>query len=422
MKRPATRTAAAPAGAALLALAACSGGVGDGRAPVKIQITSAYGGDSVESYECAAVQLAALATFSGEGDDTLESVSERSTWSSNDTGVAIVSNGDIPIPGATGLYYAQGTVIVLRPGSATITADYAGLRAQYGVSATSIGELRITPELTRMAPQTSQTFKLETTTLESSVPVDLTSVASWQVLTTGAPVTRSGSALQALTGPVNSRFLLEAALPLCGRSVRRELQLSNLRELQLAYEQAADTFLPLGYSDYVRISGLFEDSSAPPQELGLQVTRDLIEGDESTFSETADSAGRLIQPLAAKKPFRFRYELESAGLSVDTRLIEARDLNLMSLRLSTDKAQLELRETLQAQAYGLFSDGIERPIRHNVTWTSRNTSVATVGAGIEGGEITATSLEGDTVVDVSANDLSGLGGEISIHTYRKKPE
>lgn len=416
------RTAAAPAAAALLMLAACSGSVGDGRRPVKIQVTSVYGGDSVDSYECAAVQLTALATFSGEGDDTLEAVSERSTWSSNDTGVAIVSNGDIPIPGGSGLYYAQGTVIVLRPGSATITADYAGLRAQYGISATSIGELSITPELTRLAPETSQTFKLETTTLESSVPLDLTSVAAWRVVTAGAPVSTDGAKLQALTGPVNTPFVLEAALPLCGRSVQRELRLGPLRALHLDYEQAAGLFLPLGYSEYVSVLGLFEDASAPPQELGTQVTGELLEGDEAGYSESADNTGRLIQPLLAKEPLRFRYSLESAGLSVDTRPIEARELDLMALRLSTDDVDLELRDSLQAQAYGLFSDGIERPIRHDLSWSSRSTSIATVGTGIKGGEITAQSLEGDTVIDVRPNDLSGLSGEIAVHTYRKKPQ
>ncbi|PPE75682.1 hypothetical protein C3942_01965 [Solimonas fluminis] len=416
------RTAAAPAAAALLALAACSGGVGDGRRPVKIQVTSVYGGDSLDSYECAAVQLTAVATFSGEGEDTFEAVSERSTWTSNDTGVAIVSNGDIPIPGATGLYYAQGTVIVLRPGSATITADYAGLRAQYGISATSIGDLSITPALTRMAPETSQKFKLETTTAESSVALDLTSVAAWSVVTAGAPVGISGSTLQALTGPVDTPFVLEASLPLCGRAIRRELQLGPLRELQLSYEQAPGVVLPLGYSEYVGILGLFEDASAPPQELAAQVTGELLEGDEAGYSESADTAGRLIKPLQADEPLRFRYTLESAGLSVDTRPIEARDLDLMALRLSTDDAELELRDSLQAQAHGLFSDGIERPIRHDLSWSSRDTSVATVGAGIEGGKITATSLEGDTVIDAAANDLSGLDAEIAVHTYRKRPE
>jgi hypothetical protein len=422
VKRSALRTAAAPAAAALLALAACSGDVGDGRRPVRIQVTSIYGGDSLDSYECAAVQLTAVATFSGEGKDTLEVVSERSTWSSNDTGVAIVSNGDIPIPGTTGLYYAQGTVIVLRPGSATITADYAGLRAQYGISATSIGELSITPELTRMAPETLQKFKLETTTAESSVPLDLTSVAAWGVVTAGAPVSISGSTLQALTGPVDAPFVLEASLPLCGRTIRRELQLGPLRELQLSYEQAADTVLPLGYSEYVGILGLFEDTSAPPQELAAQVTVELLEGDDGSYSETSDTAGRLIRPLLADEPLRLRYTLESAGLSADTRPIEAREMDLMALRLSTDEAELELRDSLQMQAYGLFSDGIERPIRHDLSWSSRDAGVATVGAGIEGGKITATSLEGDTVIDVTANDLSGLDGEIAVHTYRKKPE
>ncbi|AXQ29954.1 hypothetical protein D0B54_15270 [Solimonas sp. K1W22B-7] len=408
--------------AALLALAACSGGVGEGRRPTKLQVTSLYGGDSVETYECAAVTLAAVATFSGEGGDSLDAVSERSSWSSNDTGVAIVSNGDIPIPGSSGLAYAQGTVIVVGPGTATITADYAGLRAQYGVSATAIGELRITPELTRMAPETLQTFELQTTTLDSSVPVDLTEVAAWKVVTAGAPVSSDGSSLQSLSGPVDSPFVLEASLPLCGRSARRELRLGPLRALQLDYEQPAGTYLPLGYSEHVGIHGLFEDASAPPQELASQVTAELLQGDESGFAQSLDEAGRLLRPLLAREPLQLRFILESADISADTRVIEARELDILSLRLSADEAELELRDSLQAQAWGLFEDGIERPVRHDISWSSRNTAVAAVATGIDGGKITAQSLEGDTVIDAAVNDLSGLSGEIAVHTYRKKPE
>lgn len=406
--------------AALLVLAGCKG-VGEGRRPTQLQLTSAYGGDSADTYECVALQLTAYATFTGEGEDTLEAVSERATWVSNDTGVAIVSNGDIQIPGSS-LYYAQGTVIVVGPGTATITADYAGLRAQYGISSTAIGELTITPQLTRLAPETAQTFELKTTTLESSVPVDLTDVAAWSVITAGAPVSSDGSTLQALTGPVDSPFALEAALPLCGRSARQEMSLGNLQSLQLSYEQAAGIPLPVGYSEYIGILGLFEDASAPPQELASQVVGEVLEGDEGAYSETLDTAGRLVRLLEADEPMRFRYTLESAGLSVDTRVLEARELDLMGLRLSTDEVELELRDSLQTEAFGRFSDGIERPVRHDLNWSSRSSTVASVASGIEGGKITAQSVEGDTVIDVAPTDLSGLSAEIAVHTYRKKPE
>lgn len=408
------------AAAALLALAACKG-VGDGRRPTALALTSSYGGDSVESYECATVQLTAAATFSGEGGDTLEDVSARSSWSSNDTGVAMVSNGDIRIPGST-LYYAQGTVIVLGPGTATITADYAGMRAQYGISASSIGELKITPELTRLAPETLQRFELETTTAESRVPLDLTDIAVWRIVTTSAPVALDGSTLTALTGPVDSPFVVEAALPLCGRSAQRELQLGPLRALQLDYDQPAGAPLPLGYSAYARISGLFVDTSAPPQDLGAQVSSEMLLGDASWIGEVADLEGRQLQPYVSGEPLQLRYTLESAGLSVDTPLIQAAELDLLGLRLSTDRVELELRDRLQLEAWGLFEDGIERPIRRNLVWSSRDGSIAAVTNGIGGGELLGQLLEGDTVIDVKSGGLEALTAEVAVHTYYRKPE
>lgn len=407
---------------ALLALAACSVTVGDGRRPTALLVTSLYGGDAVDTYECAAIELAAVATFSGEGADTLEAVSARAHWSSSDAGVAVVSNGDLAIPGGSGLYYAQGTVIVLAPGTATITAEYAGMRAQYGISASPIGELQITPALTRMAPETTQQFALQTTTLDSSVPIDLSDVAVWKIVSAGAPASTSGPTLETLSGPLDSPFVLEAALPLCGRSAQRTLQLGRLKSLQLDYDQPAGAMLPLGYSEFIRIQGLFEDAAAPPQALGTQVELEQVEGEEGDAQRGIDDDGLLLRPLVERIPLRYRVTLDSAGLSADSRTIEARELELRTLRVSPESAELELRETLQAQAWGTFEDGIERPLRRDLAWSTRNSTVAQVANGIDGGEITAQLIEGDTVIDVTADALSGLSAEIAVHSFRRKPE
>jgi len=409
-------------GLALLALAACSDTVGDGRRPVALQLTSLYGGDALDTYECASVELSALATFSGEGADSLEAVNARASWSSSNTSVARVSNGDIPLPDGSGLYYAQGTVVVLAPGTATITAEYAGLQARYAISASAIGELHIEPAMTRIAPETAQAFRLETTLLESSVPVDLSSVAAWRLITAGAAATLSGSTVEALSGPLDTPFTLEAALPLCGRSQQINLQLGRLRALQLDYEQPDGLPLPLGYSAWIGIQGLFEDAAAMPQALGLQVEIERLLGEESDAELGADEDGLLLRPLAAEVPLQYRFSLESNGLVADSRVIEAQELELRSLRVAPEKAGLELRETLQAQAWGSFEDGVERPIQRDLAWSSRNEAVATVGNGIDGGEITAQLGEGDTVIDVAAGALTGLSAEIALRSFRKKPE
>ncbi|HSW13787.1 MAG TPA: Ig-like domain-containing protein [Solimonas sp.] len=407
---------------ALLALAACSGTVGEGRRPTALQLTSQAGGDALETYECAAVELAAVATFSGDGGDSLETVSSRALWSSSNSSVARVSNGDIPLPDGSGLYYAQGTVVVLAPGTATITAEYAGLRARYAISANPIGELRIEPAMTRIAPQTKQAFRLETTLLDSQVPVDLSSVAAWKLVTAGAPATLEGTTVTALSGPLDTAFVLEAALPLCGRNQQRSLQLGRLRELRLSHEQPEGALLPLGYSAWIGILGLFEDDSAEPQELGLQLEMERLAGDEGDAELAVDDTGLLLRPLFAGVPQQLRFSLESSGLSVDSRVIEARELELRSLRVTPEQADLDLRETLQAEAWGLFEDGIERPLRRNLAWSSRNEFVAKVGNGIDGGEISAQSYEGDTVIDVRAGLLTGLSAEIAVSSFRSKPE
>lgn len=405
----------------LLLLAACSADVGEGRGPESLHIVTEDGeGESFETFECAAVTLYALARFAGN-DAQLENVSNRALWTSSDPGVAQVSNGELPLPDGSG-YYGPGAVIALRPGSALITAEYGSLRAQFALSASPIGELRIEPALARLAPETEQTFELTTTVGTSSVPVDVTAAAAWRIVTAGAPASvKDTSTLVALSGPVDEPFVLEARIPLCGRMAQRSLQLGTLQALQLTPEQPAGADLPLGHSEFIRVQGVFSDPAAPPQDLGRQVAVEHLMGESFDAGLDPQDDGIAITPLAERLPLQYRFRLESAGLAADTAVIEARELEMLALRVSPERLDLEIGEEARIEAFGHFEDGIERPVRRRLQWSVRDAAVATVGNGHDGGTVLARRLEADSVIEARDPGLSGLDAEIPLRVFAEKP-
>jgi hypothetical protein len=114
-------------------LAGCSSGVGSGNGPSFVTVaapstTAAL--PSLRMYECLTSGLRALVTFQ---DGSVGDFTSRVVWASSNPGAVQVSNGDIAVPGGTGLY-AKGVLIPTGAGNAVVTANYYGLIGQTAVS------------------------------------------------------------------------------------------------------------------------------------------------------------------------------------------------------------------------------------------------------------------------------------------------
>lgn len=138
--------AAALVAAALLGACDFNFDVGGGTAPTGVKISLVGDDEFYRTYECAAFQLYATAQFDGENANEGD-VTGRVVWRSSNPGVIDVSNGDIRAePGSV---FPAGTVIARSVGTAVIRADYIGLYDEFSVTADPIGDLTITPALTR---------------------------------------------------------------------------------------------------------------------------------------------------------------------------------------------------------------------------------------------------------------------------------
>lgn len=410
-------------GAAALLLAALLGGcdsldVGDGTGPSGITISYGSLVGAYQTYECAAFNLNATAHFVGSNESDGD-VTTRVLWTSSNPGIIDVSNGEIEAEPGSGSYFPAGTVIARAPGTAVIRADYVGLSDAFSVTADAIESLAITPELTRLAPGSTQQFALEVRFEDGEPAQDLTASAIWTLPTAGAPATLStGALLEAVTDPLDRPFALVAQLFTCDRRAERELSLDALRELHLDYEQPQDLAVPLGYTDEIRVEALFEDETAPAQNLSNQVEIEQTLGD-ADYASVAAGETLTVSGLQADAPARFAIRYAPLDLQVATRRYVFGEVELQSLRVSPERSELHYPDTLDLHVYGLFSDGYERPVRRDVAWTNLNTDlISLIDAGSDAGQITPLGLEGDATVQVRASNTEGaVTAEADISVY-----
>lgn len=385
-------------------LAACDG-IGEGTSPSYVTISLNGTEDQYDTYECAAFQLAGTAYFKGENKSSGD-ITTRSEWRSSNPGVIDVSNGEIET--GYGSVFPAGTVIVRSPGTAVIRLDYVGLSDEFSVSAAPIQDVRIEPELTRLVPESTQAFTLEVTFEEDELSYDLTDSAVWSIPTSGAPASLSGSTVTTVSDPLDRPFLLDAQLYTCDRKASREMQLGAVSELRLTYEQDEALPLPLGISDEIRVEAVFEDSSAEVQNLSDQVEIEQLIGDDD---EASVSVGEYltVSGAVADTPVQYSVEYDPLDITVETRSYTFTDIEMVSLRVDPARAELYFPETLELQAYGLFEDGYERPVRRDVSWETLNDDLATVvSGGADAGEVTPTELEGEATIRASTSNSEGI--------------
>ncbi|NKF23932.1 hypothetical protein [Solimonas marina] len=425
-------------------MAGCNGGspVGTGKGPQSLEVTYDSSPDAVDMVECQTSTLSATATFADDDGNhaSTTDVSARVVWSSSNPGVIDVSNGDIETYAGSGSYYATGTVIARSTGSAVITATYADtMTASIGVNAAEISSMRISPVLTRMAPDSQTTFSLYVQPQLDQLEQDLTSSAVWSITDAGAPAVVSGvSLVTASRTPVDQDFTLEARLPACNKYLTQVMSIGNVSSLKLTYEQPEDQPVPVVLGDRVKVEAVFDDTSAPNQNLSGQVDVEAADGynesnattSVSSAATTTDSNGttqlqltpyllvngdedRLNREIALK----LTYDEDGIDMSTTTRVYTFTDTDMLSLRIDPTETNLQFPNLGQLQAYGTFEDGVERPVTRLVNWVLYDTGdsdlLTVTSSGINGGLMTPYDVGGDARVFATYD--SDPAGELEEH-------
>lgn len=167
-----------------------------------------------------------------------------------------------------------------------------------------------------------------------------------------------------------------------------------LTHIDVVFQQSE---LPAGLSTYVDVMGYYDDGSTIP----LAATATITSSDNLTVEAWDSYKVNVIGTGSGEASLTASY----AGLS-DTNSITITDAVLESIAITPDRIDLIEGLTQQYTATGTYSDGSVHDINESVSWTSSDTTVASINAAtglataLTSGNSTitamATSVEGNT--------------------------
>lgn len=358
-----------PAIALLLACLAACGGVGEGTHPAGVRIVTDSGAPGpLNALECGFIELLALAQW--EGDDAYEGdVSAVADWESSNPAVIELGNGVDRSP---------SIAVARSAGVARVRVHYHGFTASMLVTVVPILEQRIMPETSHLAPGSTEDFRLEVRQ-DADDPWSIRS-AEWLIPQVGAAATVSGEGMvQALSGPEDVPFDLEARLPFCGVTATRELRVSPIARLVLDYEQPPGQALPRDLTALIRVLAEFVDGSLEPQNLSGQVEISLERTDEDAVSLSTRDEGIALRGLIADKDAQLSVRYAPLHVTVLSERYRIADIEPTGgLRLDPGQLAMQYPDEAQLQALATFSDGIERIVTRDVAWTLSDSTVANI--------------------------------------------
>jgi hypothetical protein len=427
MMRAAKTVAAA---AAVLALAACDG-VGDGSKPEALSIVkNGFPASPAKAFTCTREQLLLAGRFtSGE----LGEFSSRARWTSNNSSVLRVSNGDIPVPGEDGLFFARGQLIPVAPGTATITASAFGLSESLEIEVDDPGEIFVSAagyadeEAAKTAVNIARTTRqqLSVTALIDGHPQDITASAELEFETPDDTI-----ATFVKDSNDNNTNVIQASANKDGTlTVRAKFLTCDLPEppkLDISVKQPNDTLVlrreikddtrskfVVGTSEIFRVYASFNSDGLAEQDLSTQLlvtssapavilpgafgiasaVRALSTG-EGTPAPTESAPLKLTFciPVPPPDPLPDDYEASCATPKVELDGLTALSDQLQSFTIITSDNQgvpltaadadvsLAPLATVQFRAKGTFVSGFQQDVTRNMVWESSLPAEVTINA------------------------------------------
>ncbi len=421
MRFPSSRAAWVPAAVVAAGLlGACSTPkVGKGNAPERLYLGVTGEEASAKMSECTTLALNAYVEFSDQDATTSSNFNTRVVWESENPSIVFVSDGVTRSP--EGLIYPAGTLVALRPGAATIAADYLDFHAAIVVDVSELTQVRIDNDLTDIGENLQQAFKLKAVLAEGQAEQDISSTGIWRFdpATARALVDPATGVVEANSSSGGESLRLVARLPECDREVSTSFRISPVTSTSIDYFERGDArALPIGFSEAFRVTAGFADAAAPRQDVTTQTTIDAI--DDDTLSAVLGEDAWTVTALDRVGDGHLSLKLGTLETTLVSKTWSVQNTGLIDLVLSPqDDLRITYPDTGQLTVTGTFDNGLVMPITRHVTWTSSDTALGTVATtSDDAGEITIQDINGD--FDVTASyvlDKEVLDEVITVHAY-----
>jgi hypothetical protein len=423
-----------------LGLAACGGPVGSGNGPETLVITlpsaaatETSGLASLRMYECLTSSLKSTLFFQ---DGSSGNFTSRVKWSSSDPGTVEISNGDIEVPGQSGSYYAAGTLVPVKSGSAIVTADYDGIEAQIAVSIGTPQSIKVkiarednyvVPDNNSFTLGVGTTKRLQVTAWLDGVETDIGDYANWSfqtpnsseaaIVATSGIITAIGANTQALV-PV-------ASFPPCSLTNITDpanaigFTVQHIQSIAISPEFSGNPALIVGNAERMFVLATLDDGTR--QDISGQATLSSSNtsvagfGSGSGYTLTAEAAG----PTVVGATFTgggVTYTAPSITVTAASATLQTITICWTELFASfsgcpsseaTPTATAGSLTPVQFHAVGTYDQGtLTQEITRQTSWSSSDSSIATIGSNGQALGVTAQGSVTITGTDSSAQNVT----------------
>jgi len=329
-------------------------------------------------------QFLATATFS---DGTSQMVTGVATWHSSAGSVASIT--------ASGLATARNI------GSTTISATFGSVigSTSLSVNAANLNSISITPSNGSTA-QGTKTLLVATGIFNDGGTRNITSLVTWSC--SDPSVAQVSPSTGLLVGLAPGSITLTATLGSLTSSV--PFTVTNATIVSIAITPSAAT-IPIGGHVQFRATGVFSDSST--QDLTSSVAWSSSATAISTVGTNSSNYGLVTGISSGAATISAGYGFAGAS-ATGTASLTVSTATLSSITLTPANAALAPASGLAYTALGNFTDGTTQSMSSYVSWTSSNTSVATInGVGLATGQ-----AAGTTTVTAQAGSVSATASLI----------
>jgi len=305
-------------------------------------------------------QFKATGTFT---DGSTQDVTSTVNWVSAKTTIANVSN-TVPTKGLAQAVAAGSSVITASSGSISASATLT-------VSSGTLTSIAVTPANSTVPIGLIQQLTA-TGTFSDGTTQDITNTVTWSTSpNTVASITVSGAATALKSG--------KATITATSGGVSGNTQMTvNTGNLVSITIKQGNVTLAQGTSTTLTAVGLFNDGST--RDISNQVTW----SSSNPGFATIQSTGRAQSVSPGLTTITAALGVQSASVS-----LTVTNATIVSISVAPSITSIALGTQLSFAATGLFSDSSTQTITSNVTWTSSDTTVATMSTSGAKGIVTA---------------------------------
>ncbi len=348
-----------------------SGGGGGSNSPTlsSISVSPATSSIAVNSTQ----QFTATGHYS---DGSTQNLSSTATWTSSSTSVASVSNAGLATGAAAGTTTITATSGSIS-GNASLTVT--------GTTGPTLTSISVTPSTVQIITGTTQQFTATGTYSDNSTK-DLTSSVTWTSSNTSI-ATISGTGLA--TGVTTGYSTIEATDGNISGTATLMVASSVLTSITVT---PANPSIVAGHTQQFTATGHYSDNSTS------DITNTCAWNSSKTSVATIVNTGLATGVAAGTSTITATLNSISgtANLTVTSP-------TLKSIAVTPASPQVAVGGTVQLTATGTYVDNSTQDITSTATWSSDNTSVATVNSA---GTVTGVAA-GSTTVHAASGSING---------------